>query len=55
MKGDFSNWRFNPHGNDQGLLFQQGRVTLDADLTEAGLIELNWRTHHTPATEAVAT
>jgi hypothetical protein len=44
MKGDFSNWRFNPHGNDQGLLFQQGRVTLDADLTEAGLIELNWRT-----------
>jgi len=44
MRGDFSNWRFNPHGNDQGLLFQQGRVTLDADLTEAGLIELNWRT-----------
>lgn len=44
MKGDFSNWRFNPTGNDQGLLFQQGRVTLDADLTEAGLIELNWRT-----------
>lgn len=44
MKGDFSNWRFNPHGNDQGLMFQQGRVTLDTDLTEAGLIELNWRT-----------
>ncbi len=44
MKGDFSNWRFKPHHNDQAVLFQQGRVTLDADLTEAGLIELNWRT-----------
>lgn len=44
MKGDFSNWRFNPLNNHQGLLHQQGRVTLDADLTEAGLIELNWRT-----------
>lgn len=44
MKGDFSNWRFNPLANDQGLLFQQGRVTLDSDLTEAGLIDLVWRT-----------
>ena len=44
MKGDFSNWRFDPRNNDQGVLFQQGRVTLDSDLTEAGLIELTWRT-----------
>ena len=44
MKGDFSNWRFNPQSNDQAVLFQQGRVTLDTDLSEAGLIELTWRT-----------
>jgi len=44
MKGDFSSWRFDPADNDQALLFQQGRVTLDADLTVAERIALHWRT-----------
>lgn len=43
MKGDFSSWHFDPLRNDQGLLFQQGRVMRDADLTEAELIDLHWR------------
>jgi predicted flap endonuclease-1-like 5' DNA nuclease len=44
MKGDFSSLRFDRHENDQGVLYQQGRVTLDADLTAAELIALHWRT-----------
>jgi hypothetical protein len=43
MKGDFSTFRYDPRRNDQGVLFQQGRVTLDADLTDAELIALHWR------------
>lgn len=43
MKGDFSNWRFDPHDNDQGVLFQQGRVMRDVDLTAGELIALNWK------------
>ncbi len=44
MKGDFSVWRNDHRDNDQGVLFQQGRVTLDADLSAAELIDLHWRT-----------
>ena len=44
MKGDFSVWRYDPHDNDQGVLYQQGRVTLDRDLTDAERIALHWRT-----------
>ncbi len=43
MKGDFSILRFDRNDNDQGLLHQQGRVILDADLTDAELIGLHWR------------
>ena len=43
MKGDFSSFRYDPRRNDQGVLFQQGRVTLDADLTDAELIAQHWR------------
>jgi hypothetical protein len=44
MKGDFSSLRFDPRYNYQAVLHQQGRVTLDADLTAAELIDLTWRT-----------
>jgi hypothetical protein len=44
MKGDFSVWKFDPHDNDQGVLYQQGRVISDADLTAAERIALGWRT-----------
>ena len=43
MKGDFSTFRHDPQDNDQAVLFQQGRVTLDADLTASELIDLHWR------------
>ena len=43
MKGDFSIWRFDEHDNDQGVLYQQGRVMRDADLTAGELIDLHWR------------
>lgn len=43
MKGDFSFWRYDPLDNDQGLLYQQGRVTRDADMTASELIDLHWR------------
>jgi predicted flap endonuclease-1-like 5' DNA nuclease len=43
MRGDFSQLRYSPLDNDQGVLYQQGRVTLDADLSAAELIALNWR------------
>ena len=43
MKGDFSTFRHKPEDNDQAVLYQQGRVTLDADLTASELIDLHWR------------
>jgi hypothetical protein len=43
MKGDFSIWRFDQHDNDQGVLYQQGRVMRDADLTAGELIDLHWK------------
>ncbi|HVO08508.1 MAG TPA: DUF6519 domain-containing protein [Burkholderiaceae bacterium] len=43
MKGDFSVWRFDQHDNDQGVLYQQGRVMRDADLTAGELIGLHWK------------
>ncbi len=43
MKGDFSFWRYDPLDNDQGLLYQQGRVMRDADMTASELIDLHWR------------
>ncbi|MDH4581235.1 right-handed parallel beta-helix repeat-containing protein [Pseudomonas sp. BN415] len=56
MQGDFSILNFDPHQHEQGVnppaqgvlrnlsgvLHQQGRVTLDADLTEGELLELAW-------------
>ena len=56
MQGDFSVLNFDPHQNERavtapadgvlrnlsGVLHQQGRVTLDADLTEGELFELGW-------------
>lgn len=56
MQGDFSVLNFQPHEHEQGVaapehgllrningvLHQQGRVTLDADLTEGELLELAW-------------
>ena len=43
MRGDFSTARFDPLDNFNGVLYQQGRVMNDADLTEAGLIALSWQ------------
>ena len=43
MKGDFSKAAAITAPNDQAVLFQQGRVTLDRDLTEAELIAQAWR------------
>lgn len=43
MKGDFSIWYHDPHDNDQGVLYQQGRVMRDADMTASELIALDWR------------
>ncbi|MDT4798994.1 hypothetical protein FQZ97_316400 [compost metagenome] len=56
MQGDFSILNFDPHQHESGVnppargvlrnlsgvLHQQGRVTLDADLTEGELLELAW-------------
>ncbi|MDH4607151.1 DUF6519 domain-containing protein [Pseudomonas sp. BN102] len=56
MQGDFSVLNFDPHQHERGVnppslgplrnlsgvLHQQGRVTLDADLTEGELLELGW-------------
>ncbi|NHZ80802.1 hypothetical protein F2P44_16195 [Massilia sp. CCM 8695] len=56
MQGDFSILNFDPRRNERpvatpadgvlrnvnGVLHQQGRVTLDADLTEGELLELGW-------------
>lgn len=43
MKGDFSNWRFDAMEGFQGVLYQQGRLISDTDLTEAELQALMWR------------
>ena len=56
MRGDFSVLDFDPHRDERGVtaladgvlrnvngvLYQQGRVTRDADLTEAELLALGW-------------
>ncbi|HPO19119.1 MAG TPA: hypothetical protein PLO07_07985, partial [Rubrivivax sp.] len=56
MQGDFSNLHFDPHEHERGVapaalgvlrnisgvLHQQGRVTLDTDLSEGELLELGW-------------
>lgn len=43
MKGDFSKAAAITAPNDLGVLFQQGRVISDRDLTEAELIAETWR------------
>lgn len=57
MQGDFSTLSFDPYQhtrgvqpkqngvlrNVNGVLHQQGRVTLDADLTEGELLDLGWQ------------
>ena len=43
MKADFSTWRFNPQDDHQGVLFQQGRLISDADLTDAEALARSWR------------
>ncbi|BAU75949.1 right-handed parallel beta-helix repeat-containing protein [Metapseudomonas furukawaii] len=57
MQGDFSILNFDPHQHESGVnppslgvlrnlsgvLHQQGRVTLDADLTEGELLDLAWQ------------
>ncbi len=43
MKGDFSRWNPIPANNEQGVLYQQGRVFNDADLTAAERIAWHWR------------
>src|SRR3954470_24307978 len=56
MRGDFSVLNFDPHEHERGVsppakgvlrnvsgvLYQQGRVTTDADLTEGELLDLVW-------------
>lgn len=60
MKGDFSVLHFDPLEHTRGVaaprdgvlrnlggvLLQQGRVTLDADVNEAELLNLGWREQH---------
>lgn len=43
MKGDFSQWRFDPRENFNGVLHQQGRVLLDADWNEQTRIQTHWQ------------
>src|ERR1041385_6031080 len=57
MQGDFSNLNFDPHEHERGVspaangvlrningvLRQQGRVSLDTDFTEAELLSLGWQ------------
>ena len=43
MKGDFSRPAAITALNDLGVLYQQGRVISDRDLTEAELIAETWR------------
>lgn len=44
MKGDFSKFQFNPADNYSGVLYQQGRVSVDTDGTAETLIEHGLRT-----------
>ena len=43
MKGDFSTWRLEATDDHLGVLYQQGRLISDADLTEAEILALVWR------------
>ncbi len=43
MKGDFSTWRSDPTDDHLGVLYQQGRLISDADLTEGEILALLWR------------
>lgn len=43
MKGDFSTWRPEATDDHLGVLYQQGRLISDADLTEAEILALIWR------------
>lgn len=43
MHGDFSTMRFDPADDHQGVLYQQGRLLSDADLTDGEAIALTWR------------
>lgn len=43
MKGDFSQWRFNPEENFTGVLQQQGKVMLDSDWNEHARIGTHWQ------------
>src|SRR4051794_33488643 len=42
MNCHFSLWRFDALYNINDLLHQQGRVLNEADLTEAGRVQLSW-------------
>ena len=43
MKGDFSNWYFDPNDNFNGVLEQQGRVHLDSDELADTQITTHWQ------------
>lgn len=43
MKGDFSDWRFDPTENFNGVLQQQGKVLLDRDWNEQTRITKHWQ------------
>lgn len=43
MNGDFSQWRFDPAENYDGVLHQQGRVLLDQDWNASSAIERHQR------------
>src|SRR6188474_3436174 len=43
MKGDFSQWRFDPGENFTGVLQQQGKVLLDSDWNEHTRIHTHWQ------------
>lgn len=43
MKGDFSNWYFDPNENFNGVLEQQGRVRLDRDGLAQTQITTHWQ------------
>jgi hypothetical protein len=43
MKGDFSQWKFDPNQNFSGVLHQQGRVLLDSDWNAQTQITSDWQ------------
>ncbi|MEM9446414.1 MAG: DUF6519 domain-containing protein [Verrucomicrobiota bacterium] len=43
MKGDFSTWEFDPLTNFNGVLYQQGRVSLDTDGNAQTQIANHWQ------------